>query len=137
MKKRNIVLAGAITALLAIACTGCSGNSGNAGNNDGNDGGNTDGTETNGEVIETDFGVVNIPGKLTTVDDRASVHDPSIEYDPATGQWYIFGSHTAFAKTSNLINWSYIEYEADPIQSMARFLLNQENGQQRVVQVII
>ena len=59
----------------------------------------------------TDFGVVTIPGKLTTVSSRVSVHDPSIEYDPVTKKWYIFGSHTAFASTSNLINWTLFEQE--------------------------
>ena len=63
--------------------------------------------KTNG----TDFGVANPSGKLTTVGNWVSVHDPSVEYDPVTKRWYIFGSHTAFASSANLINWSYFERE--------------------------
>ena len=62
-------------------------------------------------VSGTDFGVANPSGTLTTTGNRVSVHDPSVEYDPLTKKWYIFGSHTAFASTSNLINWSYFERE--------------------------
>ncbi len=37
---------------------------------------------------------------------RTSVHDPSIV--KANGQYYIFGSHLAFAKSSDLTNWSTV-----------------------------
>ncbi len=56
---------------------------------------------------DTDFGVANPSGSLTKINSHVTVHDPSIEYDPATGKWYIIGSHKAFAQTSNLMNWSY------------------------------
>lgn len=36
---------------------------------------------------------------------RVSVHDPSIVKDPKTGTYYIFGSHKAFAKSTDLISW--------------------------------
>ncbi len=62
-------------------------------------------------VIKTEFGVVNPAGSLTTVTNRVSSHDPSIEYDPSTNKWYIFGSHTAFASTSDLRNWTHFEKE--------------------------
>ncbi len=62
-------------------------------------------------IIETDFGVANPSGKLTTIGGRVSSHDPSVEYDPVTKKWYIFGSHTAFASSSDLINWTSFEYE--------------------------
>ncbi len=39
---------------------------------------------------------------------RVTVHDPSIVKDPDTGEYYIFGSHLAFAKTSDLISWTYV-----------------------------
>lgn len=39
---------------------------------------------------------------------RVTVHDPSIVKDPDTGEYYIFGSHLAFAKSSDLISWSYV-----------------------------
>ena len=38
--------------------------------------------------------------------DRVSVHDPSIVKDPDTGMYYIFGSHMAWAKSDDLINWT-------------------------------
>ena len=39
---------------------------------------------------------------------RASVHDPSIVWDPASQTYYIFGSHKAAAKTTDLMSWSTI-----------------------------
>lgn len=36
---------------------------------------------------------------------RVSVHDPSIVKDPVTGTYYVFGSHMAWAKSDDLINW--------------------------------
>ncbi|MBE5876453.1 MAG: glycoside hydrolase [Lachnospiraceae bacterium] len=39
---------------------------------------------------------------------RVSVHDPSIFYDSSSGSYYIYGSHMAQAKSSDLRNWSYV-----------------------------
>ena len=39
---------------------------------------------------------------------RVSVHDPSIVWDPASQTYYIFGSHRAAAKTTDLMNWNTI-----------------------------
>ena len=39
------------------------------------------------------------------VTDRVTVHDPSIIKDPKTGIYYIFGSHMAWAKSTDLIHW--------------------------------
>ncbi len=36
---------------------------------------------------------------------RVSVHDPSIVYDEENDMYYIFGSHRAWAKSEDLINW--------------------------------
>ncbi len=36
---------------------------------------------------------------------RVSVHDPSIVYDEENDMYYIFGSHMAWAKSEDLINW--------------------------------
>lgn len=36
---------------------------------------------------------------------KVSVHDPSIVKDPSTGTYYIFGSHRAWAKSDDLMNW--------------------------------
>lgn len=36
---------------------------------------------------------------------RVSVHDPSVVYDAENDMYYIFGSHMAWAKSEDLINW--------------------------------
>ncbi|RIX60484.1 hypothetical protein D3P08_02695 [Paenibacillus nanensis] len=35
-----------------------------------------------------------------------SVHDPSIEKDPKSGLYYVFGSHIEAAKSADLMNWT-------------------------------
>ena len=37
---------------------------------------------------------------------RVSVHDPSIVWEPTSKTYYIFGSHRAAAKTSDLMSWT-------------------------------
>jgi arabinan endo-1,5-alpha-L-arabinosidase len=37
---------------------------------------------------------------------RVSVHDPSIVWEPTSKTYYIFGSHRAAAKTSDLMGWT-------------------------------
>ncbi len=59
------------------------------------------------ENYETDYGVIAPGGELINVKNRVSVHDPSIEYDPATKMWYLFGTMKAFAKSSDLVTWTY------------------------------
>ncbi len=36
---------------------------------------------------------------------RVSVHDPSIVWEPSSKTYYIFGSHRASARSTNLMNW--------------------------------
>ena len=36
---------------------------------------------------------------------RVSVHDPSVVWDPSTSTYYVFGSHRAAAKCSNMMSW--------------------------------
>ena len=43
---------------------------------------------------------------VTETDSTVSVHDPSIIKDEATGTYYIFGSHLAWAKSTDLCNWT-------------------------------
>ena len=47
---------------------------------------------------------------------RASVHDPSVVWDPASKTYYIFGSHRASAKSTDLMSWT--EFQA-PWQTAA------------------
>lgn len=44
-------------------------------------------------------------GNLAETTTHVSVHDPSIIKDPDTGMYYVFGSHMAWAKSSDLKNW--------------------------------
>lgn len=47
-----------------------------------------------------------LPEEFVTVQTgRVTVHDPSVIYD--NGTYYIFGSHMAWAKTTDLQNWEY------------------------------
>jgi len=47
---------------------------------------------------------------------NASVHDPSvIEVD---GEYYVFGSHLALAKSSDLKNWTQLEDRVHPNNSL-------------------
>lgn len=38
--------------------------------------------------------------------DRVSVHDPSVIYDTKTKKYYVYGSHRAWAKSSDLVKWT-------------------------------
>lgn len=40
---------------------------------------------------------------------RVSVHDPSVVWDPASQTYYIFGSHRAVAKSTDMIGWTDIK----------------------------
>ena len=48
---------------------------------------------------------------------RMSVHDPSIVWDPSSKTYYIFGSHRAVAKTTDLMSWTAV----DPVVSTSAF----------------
>ncbi len=50
-----------------------------------------------GEKAEATINVSNI-----------GIHDPSIFYDPVSGNYYSYGSHIVAGKSSNLISWTYI-----------------------------
>ena len=39
---------------------------------------------------------------------RVSVHDPSIVWEPTSQTYYVFGSHQAWAKSTDLMNWSSV-----------------------------
>ena len=39
---------------------------------------------------------------------RISVHDPSVVWEPTTQTYYVFGSHQAWAKSTDLMNWSNV-----------------------------
>ena len=42
---------------------------------------------------------------------RVSIHDPSVVYNPKDQNYYIFGSHKAGGRTSDMINW----YGSNPV----------------------
>ena len=39
---------------------------------------------------------------------RVSVHDPSVVWEPTSQTYYVFGSHQAWAKSTDLMNWSNV-----------------------------
>lgn len=47
--------------------------------------------------------------ELHPVESRVTVHDPSIVYDETNATYYIYGSHRAWASSTDLINWEYVE----------------------------
>ena len=48
-----------------------------------------------------------LPLAVSAVDlKRVSVHDPSVVWEPTTKTYYIFGSHRAAAKTTDLMSWT-------------------------------
>ena len=49
---------------------------------------------------------------------RVSVHDPSIVWEPTSKTYYIFGSHRAAAKTTDLMSWTTV----NPVVSTSAFL---------------
>lgn len=70
-------------------------------------GGEKMGNGTNGEGGQSD-GKETQPDEFATVAvSRVTVHDPSVVYD--NGTYYIFGSHMAWAKTTDLMNWEYFK----------------------------
>ena len=46
---------------------------------------------------------------LSLCDSRAIVHDPAII--EVNGEYFVFGSHLATAKSSDLIKWTQISYQ--------------------------
>ncbi len=68
---------------------------------------NVDTDENGGEYIDitvnmTPDGEILPKSKVKHV----TVHDPSIVRDKSTGMYYVFGSHMAWAKSEDMINWS-------------------------------
>jgi arabinan endo-1,5-alpha-L-arabinosidase len=39
---------------------------------------------------------------------RVSVHDPSVVWEPTSQTYYVFGSHQAWAKSTDLMNWATV-----------------------------
>lgn len=50
-----------------------------------------------------------LPQQATLTD--ASVHDPSVFYDDASGKYYAFGSHFAVASSTDLMQWKQEAYD--------------------------
>ena len=60
-------------------------------------------TTANSDIDDTDDGVQTVGPEALQ---RVSVHDPSIVWDHSSNTYYVFGSHRAAAKSSNLMTWS-------------------------------
>ncbi len=102
MKRKHLLVAGMLGMMISAFCVGCGGGSDSPSTDDGG----SDYVDMPEVAHKTDFGVASPSGTLTLTGGRVGVHDPSIEYDPTSGQFYIFGSHTDFAKSSDLIKWT-------------------------------
>ena len=61
----------------------------------------------NSEAVKMGEGKTVVEGTHKQIK-RVSVHDPSIIKDEKTGTYYVFGSHLATAKSTDLVNWTQI-----------------------------
>ena len=43
-----------------------------------------------------------------TVNKNVAIHDPSIFYDPVSGEYYSYGSHMAAGTSKDMVAWTYI-----------------------------
>lgn len=92
----------------SAACLSACGPKDNGGNDDDNNGGN--------ETVE--YGLkpteaVTLPDEGVRTTDGVFVHDPSVFQDPKDGTYYVFGSHYAIAKSSDLITWEQVNSDYD------------------------
>jgi len=60
--------------------------------------------ETEPETDLVEYEDLKYDGTLLKTE-RVTVHDPNIVYNHETGEYYIFGSHMAWAKSSDLAKW--------------------------------
>lgn len=61
--------------------------------------------DTNGEA-DVSATVSYVEYDVNSTAKHVTVHDPSIVYDEETDMYYIFGSHRAWAKSEDMINWT-------------------------------
>ena len=54
-------------------------------------------------------------GAMAYTLNRVSVHDPSIVWEPVSQTYYIFGSHRAAAKTTDMMNWTALSAPFAPV----------------------
>lgn len=118
MKRRMFIKAVAVLSVISLLFTGCNnGSSGNANQDPSKDNPaevtqepvNDQETEPTAEPTEapviTPEVFPELPEEILDVTySRVSVHDPSII--KANGSYYIFGSHMAWAKSDDLMNWT-------------------------------
>ncbi len=62
-----------------------------------------------GEEVEISAEVSYVEYDSKTNPSHVTVHDPSVVYDEETGMYYIFGSHRAWAKSEDMINWTLFQ----------------------------
>ncbi len=103
--KKTLVLAAVMFATIALtACGGSSNDSEKETTTKANtsDTGNKDDNSVDITINMTPTGEILPQDKVKHV----TVHDPSIVRDKETGMYYIYGSHMAWAKSADMINWS-------------------------------
>ena len=111
MKKKHIIKVVSLMLLMSMTAsvllTGCKGN--------GNDKKNEESTMDSSKYKENEYKTSVL--QYNTLPD-VSVHDPSIFKDPATGKYYVFGSHLAQASSDDMISWKYLGVQGYSNQSI-------------------
>ncbi|MGN0299156.1 MAG: family 43 glycosylhydrolase [Lachnospiraceae bacterium] len=110
--KRQIALT-AITAMLAMSVFGCSNTNSNGTTNDSGNSGADGGNVTEGKTLLSD---ADLDAAFSEVSySRDAVHDPSIVVagDGEDKTYYVFGSHMAVSKSTDLMNWTNVTSESE------------------------
>lgn len=100
MKKKARIIAGVMAAAMAVGITGCS----KGGTDEKKDSKKEQEVE---EKVDSDFKVSYDGIKTASLNVGLSVHDPSI-FRADDGTYYIYGSHMATAKSTDLRNWTMV-----------------------------
>lgn len=98
MKRKHLrsIAAGLLVTMLITSLTGCASTDSTEPNSSG-----TDQESSQIEYLEDEE--VSLTGAR-----NIGIHDPSIFYDPVSGNYYSYGSHMVAGKSTDMVSWSYI-----------------------------
>lgn len=113
MKKQLTALLLILAMTLSLCLIACGGDGDDTSTDTGTDtdSGTTTDTETSDDLVDG-YEDLKYGDKRLTIG-RVTVHDPSIVYDHTSGNYYIFGSHRGWAKSSNLARWNTVSLPLD------------------------
>lgn len=99
MKRKCLryIAAGLIATMLATSLTGCSSNTDSSEQNSSQDEQNN----TSNEALP-DEEIANLNAAR-----NIGIHDPSIFWDPVSGNYYSYGSHMVVGKSEDMVTWTY------------------------------